>query len=295
MSDSPEVSSVELSAEAVISPEVTEASQPYIGEWNQLVSTTNWEKGRIIVAWRAALIDSGAPASEYADEAWATLVGGVTGQHVGRLRRVAQRFGQSYKNYPGLYWSHFQAALDWEDAEMWLEGAVQSGWSVSQMRKQRRETMGAVAADAPQAEDEVSSELDEDFEPAQHQDPVNSSLSPEYSEIAAGPLPEGPDFGDEGEPNAADEEEMQAADEAWAEGEAEEETASAPVERVRPFEGLSDLPDDVLDAVESFKLLILKHRRNNWEELPQEHMVAALEALKQLALAPADEEASAPF
>ena len=293
MSDSPEVSSVELSAEAAISPEVTEASQPYIGEWNQLVSTTNWEKGRIIVAWRAALVDSDAPASEYADEAWATLVGGVTGQHVGRLRRVAQRFGQSFTNYRGLYWSHFQAALDWEDAEMWLEGAVQSAWSVSQMRKQRWETMGAVADDAPQVEDEVSSELDEDFEPAQHQDPINSSLSPEYSEIAAGPLPEGPDFGDEGEPSAADEEEMQSADEAWAEAE-DQDTASVPVERVRPFEGLSDLPDDVLDAVENFKLLILKHRRSNWSELPQDHFVAALEALKQMALAPA-EETPAPF
>ena len=31
---------------------VDEASQPFVGRWNALVSTTNWEKGRIIGDWR---------------------------------------------------------------------------------------------------------------------------------------------------------------------------------------------------------------------------------------------------
>src|SRR5262245_1921842 len=101
------------------------ASPPYIGRWNHLVSTTNWEKGRIIAQWRDALLAEGAPAAHSSDEAWSRLVGGVTGQHAGRLRRVYQRFGQVYEGYEGLYWSHFQAAVEWDDAEMWLEGAVQ--------------------------------------------------------------------------------------------------------------------------------------------------------------------------
>ncbi len=36
------------------------ASLPFVGRWNQLVSNTNWEKGRIIYQWREALRESGA-------------------------------------------------------------------------------------------------------------------------------------------------------------------------------------------------------------------------------------------
>ena len=71
---------------------VDETSAPFLGQWNRLVSTTNWEKGRIIHEWRQALVAAAAPASEHADEAWSLRVGSVTGQHVGRLRRVYERF-----------------------------------------------------------------------------------------------------------------------------------------------------------------------------------------------------------
>jgi hypothetical protein len=136
------------------------ASQPYVGRWNTLVSTTNWEKGRIINEWRAALVEAGAPPREYADEAWARRVGAVTGQHVGRLRRVYERFGLVYREYPRLYWSHFYAALEWDDAEMYLEGAVQSGWTVAQMRRRRWEAMGAVEGEKPRDGDIVVALLD---------------------------------------------------------------------------------------------------------------------------------------
>ncbi len=139
------------------------ASAPYLGQWHRLVSTTNWEKGRIISEWRAALAAATAPAGEYADEAWARRVGGVSGQHVGRLRRVAERFNSTRSQFHGLYWSHFQAALDWNDAEMWLEGAVQSRWSVAEMRRQRAETLGGAvevnSADDALAEDSQAEEF----------------------------------------------------------------------------------------------------------------------------------------
>ena len=154
------------------SDETESASQPYIGRWNQLVSTTNWEKGRIILQWRDALAASDAPITDYSDEAWARRVGGISGQHAGRLRRVYQRFGGSYESFKGLYWSHFQAAIDWEDAELWLEGAVQNSWSVSQMRKERWEAIGAPADKKPRDEDIIAGELDEDFAPALTQDPT---------------------------------------------------------------------------------------------------------------------------
>ena len=141
---------------------VVEASTEYVGRWNRLISTTNWEKGRIVSEWRAALQQADAPAASYADDAWSQQVGGVTPQHVGRLRRVYERFGDVHQQYPGLYWSHFQAALDWPDAEMYLEGAVQNNWSVAQMRNQRWEAMGGAPELQPQDADIVAAELDED-------------------------------------------------------------------------------------------------------------------------------------
>ena len=132
-----------------LSPEFLQCSRPFVGKWNTLISTTNWEKGEIICKWRETLRDDGQPSSDWSDEKWSQLVGGVTSQHVGRLRRTYERFGVTYQDYDGLFWSHFYAALDWDDAEMWLEGAVQNEWSISQMRKQRWETMGKVPADEP--------------------------------------------------------------------------------------------------------------------------------------------------
>src|SRR5687768_4421101 len=141
--------------------ESADVAGKYIGQWNRLVSTTNWEKGRIVCQWRDALIAAGAPVTEYSDEAWSQLVGGVTSQHVGRLRRVYQRFGEMFDQFEGLYWSHFQASLDWEDAEMWLEGAIHNGWSVSQMRGKRWETVGKPGESMP-AEESSEEAVDED-------------------------------------------------------------------------------------------------------------------------------------
>jgi len=258
-----------------LSETLVEVSQPFVGRWSRLVSTTNWEKGRIIVEWRESLISQGLPVAEYSDDAWSRLVGGVTGQHVGRLRRVYQRFGKSREHYPDLYWSHFQAALDWDDAEMWLEGAKQSGWSVAQMRDQRWTTLGKVEADRPRSGDIVSSETDEDAEPSRSQTPP---ITGEYSEVS-GPRHDGPDFGDEQSRGAA------------AEWSADQVTAE-PVELVRPFEDLPDLPDDLAEAFDAFKLAILHHKREAWQAIPAADVLRTLDALKALVTAPSDD---APF
>ena len=139
----PEAADDEGEMPAAENPAIETASNEYLGRWNRLVSTTNWEKGRIVAEWREALIEAGAPVAAYTDEAWSRRVGSVTPQHTGRLRRVYQRFAAMREEYHGLYWSHFQAALDWDDAEMWLEGAVQNRWSISQMQGERSRTLGA--------------------------------------------------------------------------------------------------------------------------------------------------------
>lgn len=258
----------------ILSESLVTASQPYVGQWSRLVSTTNWEKGRIIIAWREALAAQGLPATEFSDEAWSRLVGGVTGQHVGRLRRGYQRFGRAQEQYRGLYWSHFQAALDWSDAEMWLEGAVHSAWSVNEMRYRRWETLGQLERDRPRSEDVVAIETDEDFEPSRQQEPVPHSITGEYGEVA-GPRHEGPDFGDEPPDRAA----------AVADGRDASDPFAA-VELVRPFENLPELPDDLADAFDAMKLAILRHKTDGWRQIAADSVLRMLDSLKALVLAP---------
>ncbi len=252
-------------------------SEQFLGQWKRLVSTTNWEKGQIIFEWRAALVVADAPASEYSDEAWSRRVGNVTPQHVGRLRRVFERFGGVRDDYAGLYWSHFQAALDWDDAELWLEGAVQNQWSISEMRRNRWETHGAVADEEPSSEEQASdAPWDEDDEPAEAAEVTTGTVGTVQS-------PERRDADDSDEDDSGTRN-REAADSVSSYS----SQAADAVEIVRPFASLPPLPPDVNDAFESYKLCILRHKMAGWQEISRDDVVASLEALKQLALAPAE-------
>lgn len=261
------VSSISDAAVA-IGEQAVEASTPFVGQWNTLVSTTNWEKGQIICQWRSELEKSGADQAEYSDEAWAQLVGGVTGQHVGRLRRVHQRFGEVYSEYPGLYWSHFQAASDWDDAEMWLEGALQNDWSISQMRGQRWEAVGTGEPEPPASSAIVDSEM------VDVEGYGDDAAAQEQAEDSAGESESHSSSGSDGPSESA----PAANRETATEGE-------APRERSKPFKDLPDLPEDLAEAFEQFKLAILAHKLTDWNEISREDVVGALEALKQLAYA----------
>jgi hypothetical protein len=256
-------------AETMADPAADKASAEFLGRWNRLVSATNWEKGRIICEWRQALAAAGAPAQGATDEAWSRRVGNLTPQHAGRLRRVYQRFGAVREQYAGLYWSHFQVALEWSDAEMWLEGAVQNSWSVAQMQRQRGETLGAVADDAADLT-AAAAEVDEDAAIAPNEPPVVSSTLGEVRGV------------DDSPGGAAD---------AAADGAAEAEDFFAPADEpaapLRPFEDLPLLPADMQEAFEAFKLAIVRQRQAGWPEISPEQVSAALAALQAFARAPA--------
>lgn len=261
-----------------------QASEPYVGRWHHLVSVTNWEKGRIVCEWREALIRTGASASDYSDEAWSRRVGSVSCQHVGRLRRVYQRFGDVYEDYRGLYWSHFHAAVDWHDAELWLEGAVQNGWSVAQMRGQRWQALGAPAELKPRDEDIITADLDEDVNPAWDADPrtVLAQLADVREVVPVGqPASPEAEIGSCAESCRADVVPSEACDELG--------TAVDGAVRNRPFAHLAPLPDDLAEAREAFKVAILAHRLDGWRQVARDDVLRTLDALKQLAQAPADE------
>jgi hypothetical protein len=248
----------------VENPLVEETSTPYVGRWNELVSTTNWEKGHIIATWRKALIEADAPAASYGDEAWSRRVGGVSPQHVGRLRRVHDRFGPTRKQWAGLYWSHFQAALDWPDAEMWLEGAVQNGWSVAETRRQRWEAIGAPPELKPREEDIVQAELDEDVDLGVEAAPAEMFSPSAPAETLRESVGE---VHDAEPPETAD---------------ADSVAAVAPA----PLANLAPLPGDLSEAFDTLKLVILRHKVSGWQEVACDDVLAALDALKQVALGP---------
>ncbi len=264
----------ETLATVELDPRSIELSEPYLGRWATLISTTNWEKGRIICEWRTLLSTNGSPATAFSDEVWSRQVGGVTPQHVGRLRRVHERFGSQHQTFDKLYWSHFLAALDWDDAEMWLEGASQSRWSVSQMRRTRWEAMGGDPQSEPRDSDLVMAGQDDDFKPDRPENSYDEKGEPR--EIAEGPRFDGPDFGDDdnalGGQNVGEATDIMPWDDAPA----------VPAES--PFVNLPKLPVDVADALEQFKLAIIRHRSSGWTEVSKDDLTRVLEALRLFAI-----------
>jgi hypothetical protein len=254
------------------------AAQPYIGQWNQLVSETNWEKGRIICQWRKELEDLGASPIHRSDQAWVRRVGGVTAPHVGRLRRVYERFQETYESYSDLYWSHFLAALDWDDAPLWLEGASVEKWSVSIMRNKRWESLGAVASQRPTSSQIIEVDVDEDVVlPAQ-----GGGKRKEYDEdgpgVSAGPRYDDPDFGDSDELVSLAGNAPGSSSSGTATGVDSEDSAAMP----GPFKDLPDLPDDLADAIETLKLAVLRHKTGGWELVQAETIDRYLKAIAQL-------------
>jgi hypothetical protein len=194
---------------------------------------------------------------------------------------VHDRFGNVREQYEGLYWSHFQAALEFEDAEMWLEGAVQNGWSVSKMRHARWEALGAPENLKPRDEDVISVELDEDgLAPAGDAVPLAAELAEVLDPDAQADATDAPSD-DESDRGGS------ARDEGGDEKGSVSDDAKPDVPRLRPFKDLPELPDDLTDAVESMQLAILHHKQDEWREVAVDDLLLTLDALKKLAVSPA--------
>ena len=186
---------------------------------------------------------------------------------------------------------------DRDDAELWLEGAVQNKWSVAQMREQRWEATGADASQKPKEEDITHSVIDEDYlAPAIGRDggrPYKESDSQNY-QGSTGPVYDGPDFGDGSEKTPTAASSTTGIDAVPREVEAEFGMATADETPVQPFRDLATLPEDLAEAFDMFKLGILRHKSAQWEHVKLEAVLSNLDALKQLATAPSM-DTGAPF
>ena len=259
---------------------IEELSVDSIGHWNRLVSRTNWEKGKLIHNWRSQLKDAGLPNSAYSDESWSRRVGNVSPQHVGRLRRVFERFAQEYQQYPSLYWSHFQAALDWDDAEMWLEGANLDQWSVATMHFKRLETLGAPADLKPKDTDIILAELDEDVNPHNDSQAVleGSASRIEPAERRAPNLDDVPFDLDE-KPEKKGKKSAQA----------DELNVLTTGEALAELNVVKELPSDLCEAFEQLKIAILNHKLSGWKDVDKQQILTILTKLRGVILAKDDE------
>ncbi|MBC8354419.1 MAG: hypothetical protein H8E66_20685 [Planctomycetes bacterium] len=64
-------------------------------------------------------------------------IGWITAAHVEQLSAVWARFRPSKMKNSRRWWSHFHAALEWDDAAASLKKANSEGLSVSEMRRER--------------------------------------------------------------------------------------------------------------------------------------------------------------
>jgi len=142
------------------------------------------------------------------------------------------------------------------------------------MRHQRWETMGKVAEDKPQDSDIVTLEMAEETQSLALSEKTEATRGD--SDYIEGPVHEGPDFGDEGEPSGKS---------SGSKNDEESDTTDKPAKphQIRPFESFKDLPEDVMEAANEFKVVIIKHKLAEWEEIDQKELLGLLDALKQLA------------
>ena len=147
------------------------------------------------------------------------------------------------------------------------------------MREMRWQAHGAVESQRPTSSQIVEVDLDEDITLPAQGGGRTKSYDDDPSGVATGPRPEGPDFGDE-EPLTTFDGNKPAGPRA------NDDMASEPAKpTVTPFANLPELPPDLADAVETFKLAVLRHKTSGWDKVSAETVNRYLDALAILLMA----------
>jgi hypothetical protein len=173
---------------------------------------------------------------------------------------------------------------------MWLEGAIHNGWSVSQMRGQRWETVGkpgeAMPADEEGAagDDEDAPWLGEDESEMASREDALTGESAEVKSVEGTAKKKKDESDDEEEGEEAESGSSESSSSSYD----DESPKSHKKERTRLNVEVGDLPDDIADAFEQFKLAIITQRRLEWAETTPESVIECLDALRELTLAPLD-------
>ncbi|MCA9062277.1 MAG: hypothetical protein KDA96_04440 [Planctomycetaceae bacterium] len=114
---------------------MADTEEQLISKARDAVSQCNWVVGECASQWTQRY------AKGRTDGDFGQMVG-LSGDQIYQRRRVWESFGESYRDYPGLKWSFFYVALNWDDASDCLQWAQQSDATVAEMRAWRRAQRG---------------------------------------------------------------------------------------------------------------------------------------------------------
>jgi hypothetical protein len=128
-------------------PDVKESEDELISKAQSAVSQSNWVVGECAHKWTERY------ARGRGDADFAAVLG-LSSDQVFQRRRVWQTFADVFQNYPALKWSHFYAALTWDDAPECLQWADENQATVAEMKAWRRALRGEDLRTDAQAEDD---------------------------------------------------------------------------------------------------------------------------------------------
>ena len=117
--------------------QVQQSEEAIIAEAREAMSVSNWTVGECVAKWTKKY------ARGRTDADFGSLIG-LSGDQVYSRRRVWERFGKFRNNteLPWLAWSHYFAAVSWEDWETCLKWAAENEATVAEMRAWRRAQHG---------------------------------------------------------------------------------------------------------------------------------------------------------
>ena len=124
------------------------------------VSRCNWVVGACAVQWTRKY------ARGRTDADFGALVG-LSADQVFQRRRVWETFGDVQGDYPSLKWSHFYAAVNWDDARECLQWAEENQATVAEMKAWRRAMRGEDLSTAPESRDEWGLDSSIQFVPSE--------------------------------------------------------------------------------------------------------------------------------
>lgn len=140
-------------------PEVeAESEADLVNRAREALSRCHWEIGECADKWTERY------ARGRGDADFGTLIG-LSGDQVYQRRRVWQQFGELADQFENLKWSHFYAALNWDDADDCLKWADDIKATVAQMKAWRRAQRGEDLTES--AEEEVPFDADPQFLPVE--------------------------------------------------------------------------------------------------------------------------------
>ncbi len=116
-------------------PQPTETEEDLIQRAQEALNNCNWVIGECAATWTERY------ARGRTDADFGARIG-LSGDQIYQRRRVWETFSDVHQEYPQLKWSHFYAALNWDDAAECLQWANEMQATIAEMKAWRRAQRG---------------------------------------------------------------------------------------------------------------------------------------------------------